>query len=62
MPDVVTPQMYGAMRKRKIQLMLILDTDETPNIEEIKNDLEREIRCASYYYEIDDIKEVTEQC
>ena len=46
------------MAKRKIQLTLVIDTDENPTIEEIEKDLAREINCASYCYEIIDMKEI----
>ena len=48
------------MAKRKIQLTLIIDTNENPTIEEIRRDLEREINCASYFYEVIDTKEIVE--
>ena len=45
------------MAKREIKLILLIDDDE-PSIEEIKHDLEQEINCASYFYEIIDVEEV----
>ena len=41
-----------------VQLTLIVDTDEDPSVEQIKNDLMTEINCASYYYELVEIKEI----
>ena len=46
-----------SMEKREIRLTLIIDNDE-PSINEIRHDLEQEINCASYYYEVINVEEV----
>lgn len=46
--------------KKKIVVILELDTiDQEPTEEQIKADIEREINCATYFYNVESIEFIT---
>ncbi len=53
---------YKIPDESKRIILIVLETDTDVTLDKIRNDLETEINCASYYYEVVEVKEIVKSC